>query len=302
VTIGAAPAAAHRPRFGAAFIDLAARGDNRLRSYAITLICVIAAPVLFLLLSFVAILAAAARHLIPAESADSAAIVAAFAAVVLCGLVLTWCVVRFHRRPWMSLVSHDLRLDWRRLAIGAGVEAVLAGGLLVFGGEASEKAQALRRGATAAAAAGAAMTPLAVALALVLTPLQAATEEMLFRGYLTQALGRVTRSPAIIVAIVGVVFAALHFNAYGALTIPYLFVLSVTFSLVSLRDSRLELTIGAHAANNWLAIAAASMLGLNPTDMRVHWAAVAILAANGALFYAITRFLVRLLPDRPAPP
>ena len=71
-------------------------------------------------------------------------------------------------------------------------------------------------------------------------PPQAASEGLLFRGYLTQALGRIIRSRVLIAATVGLVFSLLHFNAHGPLTVPYFFVLSLIFSLVSLRDERLR--------------------------------------------------------------
>jgi uncharacterized protein len=206
----------------------------------------------------------------------------AFVSVIVAGATLAWCVGYIHTRPWRSLVSRDLAIDWRRLAIGAGVEGAL---LLLFLGLAQ-----LLLGQPRFAAPG--MSFWALAAILVLVPFQAASEEMLFRGYLTQALGRIARSRVLIAMIVGVVFGAMHFGAYGPLTLPYLFGLSLIYSLVSLRDERIELTIGAHTATNWFGIAAANALEAGAGGERLTWAAVAILFANGALFYAITRFLV----------
>jgi membrane protease YdiL (CAAX protease family) len=143
-------------------------------------------------------------------------------------------------------------------------------------------------------------------LALVLIPLQAASEELLFRGYLTQTLGRILRSRLAIVLTVGAAFGLLHLNAYGPLTVPYFLVLSLIFSLVSLRDDRLELVIGGHAAMNLFAFVVASamlgpeilgqgMIGSNQAAMPFNAAAVAVLILNGGLFYGVTRVLVRLL-------
>jgi hypothetical protein len=105
---------------------------------------------------------------------------------------------------------------------------------------------------------------------------------------------------------VGLVFGGLHLNAYGTLTVPYFLVLSLIFSLVSLRDERLELVIGGHAAMNLFAFVVASamlgpespaqgMIGGPQSALPFNTAAIAVLALNGALFYGLTRLLVRLV-------
>ena len=275
---------------GWAFIDLAGLGVNTVRSYVVTLLRILVLPVGFVVLAFAALYAAAASRLLPPSGEPAAVIATGFATVVVLGLVLAWSVARAHRRPWMSLVSTDLALDPRRLAIGVGVEGAL---LLIIVSVAH-----LVIGNRAAAPGGAALTLPAAAVAIALTPLQAASEEMLFRGYLTQGLGRLVRSRVAIAVIVGILFGAAHFNAYGPLTMPYLFILSLIYSLVSLRDERLELTIGAHTATNWFAMAAGYAAGINPTAAHVRWSMIAVLLLNGALFYALTRLFVRLFCER----
>ncbi|HTV89725.1 MAG TPA: CPBP family intramembrane glutamic endopeptidase, partial [Stellaceae bacterium] len=275
---------------GWAFIDLAALGRNTAWNYAATVLAVVAAPIAFLAIAFAAIFLATARRLLTDDAASVVVLAAAFVSVIVAGVVLAWRVARGHRRPWMSLISPDLRLDWRRLAIGAGVEGAL---LLIFLGFA-------RVLSGRPVAPGPGMGLPALALIMLLVPFQAASEEMLFRGYLTQALGRVLRRRGIIAAIVGIVFAALHFDAYGALTMPYLFGLSVLYSIVSLRDERLELTIGAHAATNWFGVSMSDALDIGRGGEQLSWAAVALLVVNGVLFYVATRLLVRLCAaDRP---
>jgi membrane protease YdiL (CAAX protease family) len=146
----------------------------------------------------------------------------------------------------------------------------------------------------------AAMTVDQVALlgvALFLVPLQAASEEILFRGYLTQALGRMLPSRCLIVAATALLFGLLHLNNYGPVTLPYFLVVSLLYSLVSLRDGRLELAIGGHAAMNLFAVWLANAISGEPATphaaVTLTWAMVAILLAHSALFYALTRLLVR---------
>jgi uncharacterized protein len=281
---GRAPGAMRRAGYGWAFIDLATLGRNTAWSYTLTLVAVVLAPIAFLVLAFASIFVATARHWIAGVAGSVLVLTAAFVAVIIAGVTLLWRVARGHRRPWMSLISCDLRLDWRRLAIGAGVEGAI---LLLFVG-----LMHVLVGRNAPSGRPGIGLPGLLCIML-LVPFQAASEEMLFRGYLTQALGRVLRSRAIIATIVGVIFAALHADAYGILTMPYLFALSALYSIVSLRDERLELTIGAHAATNWFGVGATNALAIGTGAVQLGWAALAALAVNGVLFYAGTRLLVR---------
>jgi membrane protease YdiL (CAAX protease family) len=272
-----------RQDHGWQFIDLASRGTNTPRSYAITLLTVVFGLIAFLSLAFTGIYLAAAAQWLPRAVVRPAVVEAAFGSVICAGLALAWSVAHIHRRPWMSLIAADLSLDWRRLAIGAGVQGMLLLAFLSLAHLVTGRPWRL---------APAMLSP-ALAVVMLMIPFQAASEEMLFRGYLTQGLGRLLRSRVKIAVAVGVLFGALHFNAYGALTLPYLFGLSLIYSLVSLRDDRLELTIGAHAATNWFAVGAANALGASRAGIELSWSAIPVLMLNGALLYGITRVLVR---------
>lgn len=272
-----------RRRRGWAFIDLAALGRNTVWSYVATVIAIVLAVVGFVIIAFVAAVSAMALHLTSGPPTLVQVLTAAFLSEIAVGVALAWRVARGHRRPWLSLISTDLRLDWRRFAIGAGVE----GGLLLL----FVAIGRLATGEPVALGSGIGLPALLLILALV--PFQAASEEMLFRGYLTQALGRVMRSRVAIAAVVGVAFGVLHGGVYGFLTMPYLFALSVIYSIVSLRDERLELTIGAHTATNWFG--APNALAIAHGAVQLTWGTLPVLLLNGALFYAITRFLVARL-------
>ena len=284
-----------RPR-GWEFIDLAELGSNTGRSYGAALLRIIVYPLAAAVVLGVAFgIAAVVDHRPLGWIGPIAGILTQYGLIVVAGMAVLRSVVRSHRRPWRSLIAPDLRIDWRRLAIGGGVElAILAGQLaLVHAVTGWPWRFAIP-----------AMLPV-FALALILIPLQAASEEVLFRGYLTQALGRVIRSRVLIALIVGVVFGVLHLNAYGPLTVPYFLVFSLIFSLVSLRDERLELVIGGHSAANLFAFTAANsnllgagIVGLDAAAMPFNWAAIAVLIVHGALFYGITRLLVRLFCQR----
>jgi membrane protease YdiL (CAAX protease family) len=160
--------------------DLAALGDNRLRCYLIGLLRILLYPLGFAVIAGVAIGVAIA---VPAALAHRpfpgigpiAGLILQFGSIAMVGVALLRTVARTHKRPWLSVVAPDLRLDWRRLAIGLGVELVLKLLLLLLAAAAGQ----------VPAAPFAAMTADQLALlgvALFLVPLQAASEEILFRG------------------------------------------------------------------------------------------------------------------------
>jgi membrane protease YdiL (CAAX protease family) len=106
-----------------------------------------------------------------------------------------------------------------------------------------------------------------VAVALLLTPLQCLAEELMFRGYLVQALARLSRRPAFLAVTSSILFTLPHlFNpeveAYGAwIMAANYFAMALFLATIALRDGRLELAIGAHTSNNLLLA-----LGVNYAD------------------------------------
>ncbi len=94
-------------------------------------------------------------------------------------------------------------------------------------------------------------------LAIVLTaPLQAVAEEVLFRGYLLQALGMAVRNEVFAVVASALLFAVFHGVQNG-----WLFASRFAFGLIAgllvVRTGGLEAPIAAHVTNNLLAFGAA---------------------------------------------
>ena len=91
--------------------------------------------------------------------------------------------------------------------------------------------------------------------ALILTPIQASTEELLFRGYLLPAAGRIVSSPVLLILLSGLVFAIAHGQNpeldRGALWMMLTYGWMGCFlTALTLWDRRLELALGIHSANN----------------------------------------------------
>lgn len=123
----------------------------------------------------------------------------------------------------------------------------------------------------------------ALAMLLILVPLQAAAEEYVFRGWLTQAIGGFFQSPWIAVVPQAVLFAAAH--GWGT---PWGFADLVVFGLaagwLTVRTGGLEAAIGLHVINNLIAfgLGAAVVDGLKTdetaADAPWQWVAVDIVA------------------------
>src|SRR5262245_23764127 len=153
-----------------------------------------------------------------------------------------------HHRRFLTLVAPDARIDWGRIARGARVWAAL--GVVTVAAEhwlypdryyLSFDAQRF--------------FPFA-ALVLVLTPIQCAAEELVFRGYVMQGLSLFVRSPLAIAVASSVIFTIPHLlnpevERHGLLLMGAVyFTIGMVLATVALRDGRLELAIGLHAANN----------------------------------------------------
>lgn len=93
-------------------------------------------------------------------------------------------------------------------------------------------------------------------LALVLVPIQTSTEELVFRGYLTQWMGKYSRRIWLPWLAPSLVFMLLHglnpeVGAYGMLlTMPTYLLIGLLLSWVTLKSGGLEMALGLHAVNN----------------------------------------------------
>jgi hypothetical protein len=101
--------------------------------------------------------------------------------------------------------------------------------------------------------------------ALILTPIQTSGEELLFRGYLLQTLGFLTKKKWILVIISGVIFAVPHFlnpemkQGFVLLALFY-FSFGAILALITLKSNRLEYALGIHAANNLMTVLLANYI------------------------------------------
>jgi membrane protease YdiL (CAAX protease family) len=92
-------------------------------------------------------------------------------------------------------------------------------------------------------------------LAVILIPLQTSFEEYLFRGYVMQGLGVITRSKLIPFIVTSFVFGMMHIanpevEKMGYIVLIYYIGTGFFLGVLTLMDDGLELSLGFHAANN----------------------------------------------------
>ncbi|WSQ10658.1 CPBP family intramembrane metalloprotease [Streptomyces sp. NBC_01231] len=203
------------------------------------------------------------------------------------------------RRPagTVSSVTGGLRWHWLGLCVlvALPVLAVTTGAMLLLPTD----------GAPPSRWAGWEVFGPALAMLVVLVPLQAAAEEYVFRGWLTQAVGAFLRSPWWALVPQALLFAAAH--GWGT---PWGFADLAVFAVVAgrltVRTGGLEAAIGLHAVNNLLAfgVSAAVVDGLNSDDTAADapWQLVAVDLAGIALYTAAVLWLAhRRAPLRTVP-
>lgn len=132
---------------------------------------------------------------------------------------------------------------------------------------------------------------------MVTSPLQAAAEEIFFRGYLLQALGSIVAQPWFGVIASSLVFAYLH----GSQNLP-LFLDRLAFGILAAvlvwRTGGLEAGIAAHAINNVSAYVIAGLTTSIASLQAVHhigWNDAAFDVGGFALFAALAYLVSRLM-------
>lgn len=92
-------------------------------------------------------------------------------------------------------------------------------------------------------------------ICLLVFPIQASFEEILFRGYLMQGFSLVSKKPWVPLLITSILFGCVHFfngtNIYTDLSIvASTFIIGMMLGVIALGDNGIETAMGVHIANN----------------------------------------------------
>jgi membrane protease YdiL (CAAX protease family) len=155
-------------------------------------------------------------------------------------------ITRFHKRNFLSVLTSAPHFRWKRFFTAFSLWWVV---MLVFvlfeffmGNELKLNLDINK------------LIPLVI-ISFLLIPIQTTAEEVLFRGYLAQALYRKIGSYLHVIITTSSFFALMHaFNpevatlGYGILS--YYFLTGVFLAVMTIMDDGMELSMGYHAANN----------------------------------------------------
>ncbi len=205
---------------------------------------------------------------------------------------LSWAVYRLNPR-WLGSVAGGLRRGW--LGTCVTVASVVWGVLLLL----------TLLGITASSQASVDGETVGFLVVVVLTtPLQAAGEEYLFRGYLLQSLGATGLRAPICWVVSGAVFATAH-GQFDPPLFADRWLIGVVFAWLATSTGGLEASIALHAVKNVSVLIPAALLdelstAVDPSD--VTWAPLALDAVMLGIAAPWIRSRARRLRLPPPPP
>ena len=155
-------------------------------------------------------------------------------------------ITRFHKRNFLSVLTSAPHFRWKRFFTAFSLWWVVMLAFVLFeffmGNELKLNLDINK------------FIPLVI-ISFLLIPIQTTAEEVLFRGYLAQALYRKIGSYLHVIITTSAFFALMHaFNpevailGYGILS--YYFLTGVFLAVMTIMDDGMELSMGYHAANN----------------------------------------------------
>jgi len=163
-----------------------------------------------------------------------------------CLLLLFW-VKMVHQQTIRSLTTSRAQVDWKRILFSFSLWSVISIGttLAAFYFQPEDFVVNFE------------LQPFLIflVLAVILIPLQTSFEEYLFRGYIMQGLGVVTKSRLIPFITTSLLFGLMHIanpevGKMGYVILVYYVGTGFFLGTLTLMDEGLELALGFHAANN----------------------------------------------------
>jgi membrane protease YdiL (CAAX protease family) len=216
-----------------------------------------------------------------------------------------WLALKFlHRRGFRTLVTPAPGISWSRIATGFVLWLALVA-LLQF-------VEFMLYPARAQYTFQPEEWLFFLPFVLILTPIQTSAEELLFRGYWLQGMGRLTSNVILLIVVNGVLFALPHMfnpevtrNPESGLLLFFSYATTgAALALFTLRDNRLELALGAHAANNLFAALIVNYADsalqtpavfTNPT-LDAAYAQISLIVIVVAFYFIVFRWLDRRAP------
>lgn len=154
-----------------------------------------------------------------------------------------------HKRSLTEVVNGTMTIRWKRFFYGAGIWLLLSILYLIVDHTIIDPTNYVLQFDIKT------FIPL-VFISLILIPFQTTFEEILFRGYLGQALAGWTKNRWLVIIVPALLFGLMHITnpevkEYGFwATMPQYVFFGLIFGLITVLDDGIELAMGVHAANN----------------------------------------------------
>lgn len=164
------------------------------------------------------------------------------------GLICLLLAVKFlHNQSLVQLTTSREKIDWKRFWFVFLFWGIISSGLMLADYYMSPDDYVVNFN----------LKPFLILclIAIVMVPLQASFEEYLFRGYLMQGLGVLTKRRWVPLLVTSLVFGSLHIanpevEKLGYIIMVYYIGTGLFLGIMALMDEGIELSLGFHAANN----------------------------------------------------
>lgn len=164
------------------------------------------------------------------------------------GLILLFITVKFiHKQSLISLTTSRKSIDWSRVWFSFFLWGIISSAMIALGYLLEPENFEINFK----------LVPFLILLviAILLIPIQTSFEEYLFRGYLMQGIGVITKYRWIPLLITSLVFGLMHISnpevdKLGPVVMIYYIGTGLFLGVMTLMDEGMELALGFHAANN----------------------------------------------------
>ena len=164
-------------------------------------------------------------------------------------LLFLWMAIKFiHKKTLPSIITGFTNIRWNRYFFSFSVWAGLIILLTVVSYVTSPEEMEIRFDIN--------KFIVLLIVAIIFVPIQTATEELIFRGYLMQGLGLAFKNGIAPLIITSILFGLMHASnpeakAHGLLIMmPYYIFFGAFLGILTLLDEGAELAMGIHCANN----------------------------------------------------
>lgn len=164
------------------------------------------------------------------------------------GLILLFITVKFiHKQSLISLTTSRKSIDWSRVWFSFFLWGIVSSVMIGLGYLLEPENFEINFK----------LVPflILVVIAILLIPIQTSFEEYLFRGYLMQGIGVITKYRWIPLLMTSLVFGLMHISnpevdKLGPVVMIYYIGTGLFLGVMTLMDEGMELALGFHAANN----------------------------------------------------